>query len=85
MFTFVFTKPGYGEYTTHSVECRSDCFEKPISFGITTVYETITMEYFHEPNHAQKEMGYDKEMVAKHEVVLRRAIELALLLEAKKP
>ena len=85
LFTFVFTKPGYGEYTTHTVDCHSDLFEKPIGFGITTVFEKITMEDFYNPNHAQKEISYDKEMVSKHEEALRRAILLAFPMEAKEP
>ena len=85
LFTFVFTKPGYSEFTTYKFECHSDLFERAIGFGITTVYEEITMEYFHNPNYAQTEMKYDKEMVSKHEETLRRAIELALPMESVKP
>ena len=85
LFTFVFTKPGYAENTTFSFDCHCDLFERPIGFGITTVYEEITMKKFHNPTYAQTEIKYDKEMVSKHEETLRRAIELALSIKSEKP
>ena len=77
-FTFEFSQSGYSEYTTYSFDCHSDLYETPIGFNITTIYEEIDMGYSDKiKNHG--------ETASKHEETLRRAIELALPMEAVKP
>ncbi len=72
VFTFLFSSSGYNEYTQYVFKCHSDLYERPIMFSITTISESFDF----------RDIEYDSETVSEHEETLRRAIELALSMEA---